>query len=57
MYSLLQPMYDELWSEIQDAQGEIYDMEAFYEQLSQLRELMDEVVELESQTNDYGVGK
>jgi len=50
-------MYDELWSEIQDAQGEIYDIEAFYEQITQLRELMDEVVELESQTSDYGVGK
>lgn len=46
-------MYDELWSEIQDAQGEIYDIEAFYEQITQLRE----ITELESQTNDYGVGK
>lgn len=50
-------MYDELWSEIQDAQGEIYDMEAFYEQVEQLREIVNEVVELESQTTDYGVGK
>lgn len=50
-------MFDELWSEIQDSQGEIYDLESFREQAAELRELMNKVVELESQTTDYGVGK
>ena len=34
-------MYDELWSEIQDSQGEIFDIEAFYEQTS--RDIINEV--------------
>ena len=50
-------MFEGLWDEIQDSPGEIYDLEAFHEQVAKLREIMDKVVELESQTSDYGVGK
>ena len=48
-------MYDELWSEIQDSQGEIFDIEGFYEQAS--RDIINEITKLEQQTSDYGVGK
>ena len=48
-------MYDELWSEIQDSQGEIFDIEAFYEQAS--CDIINEITKLEQQTSDYGVGK
>ena len=40
-----------MWDEIQDMPGEIYDMEAFNEQVKELRELMQKCVELEEQTN------
>ena len=50
-------MFEGLWDEIQDSPGEIYDLETFHEQVAELREIMDKVVELESQSSDYGVGK
>jgi len=38
-----------MWEEIQDSPGEIYDMEDFYKQLKELREIMDECVKLEEE--------
>ena len=43
---------DSLWEEIQDSPGEIYDMEDFYKQVEELREIMDKCIELEEQ-NDH----
>ena len=36
--------------EIQDSPGEIYDMEDFYKQVEELREIMDKCIELEETT-------
>ena len=38
-----------MWEEIQDSPGEIYDMEDFYKQVEELREIMDKCIELEEQ--------
>jgi hypothetical protein len=38
-----------MWEEIQDSPGEIYEMEDFYKQLKELREIMDECVKLEEE--------
>jgi|TARA_B100001059_G_C17513457_1_gene417026 5-bromo-4-chloroindolyl phosphate hydrolysis protein len=38
-----------MWEEIQDSPGEIYDMEDFYKQLEELREIMDKCVKLEEE--------
>ena len=40
-----------MWDEIQDMPGEIFDIEAFNEQVAELSELMQKCVELEEQTN------
>lgn len=41
-----------MWDEIQDMPGEIYDIEAFNEQVAELRDLMQKCVELEEQTTN-----
>tara|TARA_B100000925_G_scaffold284668_1_gene259966 strand:+ start:1316 stop:1471 length:156 start_codon:yes stop_codon:yes gene_type:complete len=37
-----------MWDEIQDMPGEIYDIEAFNEQVKELRALMDKCIDLET---------
>ena len=37
-----------MWDEIQDMPGEIYDMEAFKEQVKELRDLMNKCIDLET---------
>tara|TARA_Y100000287_G_scaffold58316_1_gene45781 strand:+ start:2194 stop:2349 length:156 start_codon:yes stop_codon:yes gene_type:complete len=37
-----------MWDEIQDMPGEIYDMEAFKEQVAELRDLMNKCIDLET---------
>lgn len=41
-------MYDELWSEIQDSQGEIFDIPD---------DILSQIYESEQQSPEYGVGK
>ena len=41
-------MFDELWSEIQDSQGEIFDIP---------EDFLSQIYETEQQSPEYGVGK
>jgi hypothetical protein len=41
-------MFDELWSEIQDSQGEIFDIP---------KDFLSQIYEAEKESSDYGVGK
>ena len=61
-------MYDELWSEIQDSQGEIFDFqrpvdledgEPFFNSPEEVEseELQNQIYEAEQQSPEYGVGK
>ena len=59
-------MFDELWSEIQDSQGEIFDRpvdledgKPFFNSPEEVEseELQNQIYELEQQSSDYGVGK
>ena len=44
-------MFDELWSEIQDSQGEIFDIPEDKE------ELLNQIYQAEHECSGYGVGK
>ena len=61
-------MFDELWSEIQDAPGEIFDLDRpvdledgkpFFNSPEEVEseELLNQIYQAERECSDYGVGK